>query len=438
MIFLVNSMKWILMLQICSLCWQLIHGNSSGSRFEIGEESLQLMQKLQQEKDLYNLEYSLAKIEGMRFNQLAQRLQSQGYEIRGFYHTSKWREFWPQVVAEQLLLLDGKRKMPHKHRYTSQNDPSIKKDYDPNHEKYYNDLTLPYGAYEWYHDSSNIEEFASLLNITTELYMNIVGENRNDFEIMKNFVHNLPLRNQKKIVFNFNTTIPRYAYNGFNEKKKKEYDAKTDLSTGEYSTVMKLYNYCSAMKQQNKKAIVYYFHNKGTCCVKNNEDYSKSNPVANWREYMNTVNLEFPSICLRAIFSKKYLACGAENQDGHYSGNFWWADCSHVALLPPLRLKYDFGESEFFVLRGHEDFGTLRNFGFKCGYSIYNCGVNLYDKECTRHKVREQVLVKSIPHKLTPNNVYKNDDNMGKCRELLKKGKKYWEMPNEVRAAVQG
>jgi hypothetical protein len=274
------------------------------------------------------------------------------------------------------------------------------------------------------------------LEITSKLNINIVGERKDDYAVIKNFINSLDLKYKDRIVYGFNETIGRWAYNNFPPEKKKEYDGRTDRSSGEYSTVMKLYNYYQAKQAKGEKALVYYFHNKGSCCAKSVESYGINNPVSNWREYMNAVNLEFPTICLRAILTKKYVACGAENQDGHYSGNFWWADCNHVALLPPLKLPYDFGESEYFVLRGHSDFGTLRTFGFKCGYSIYNCQVNLYDNECPRYKYREQVLLKSITHKLTPNNVYKKDDNTNKCRELLKKGKKYWDMSDEVRNAV--
>ena len=105
-----------------------------------------------------------------------------------------------------------------------------------------------------------------------------------------------------------------------------------------------------------------------------------SNPVASWRELMNTFNIEFPSVCLRALmdgyrsvclpaylsvsyciftllystavhitsvltFSSRifhrHSACGVELQEGHFSGNFYWARCDHIAALPPLDSKYD-------------------------------------------------------------------------------------------------
>lgn len=72
-----------------------------------------------------------------------------------------------------------------------------------------------------------------------------------------------------------------------------------------------------------KKAFVYYFHSKGSCCSRSHSNHPDKIPqnegVVAWREYMNAVNLEFPSICLRALLNG-YTTCGAENQDRHYAG----------------------------------------------------------------------------------------------------------------------
>jgi hypothetical protein len=46
-----------------------------------------------------------------------------------------------------------------------------------------------------------------------------------------------------------------------------------------------------------------------------------------------------------------YSTCGIENQDAHYSGNFWWADCQHVAALNPPHTRFDAWAYEFFVLK---------------------------------------------------------------------------------------
>jgi len=69
--------------------------------------------------------------------------------------------------------------------------------------------------------------------------------------------------------------------------------------------------------------IIYnYIHNnnnsKSGCCYKDFGSKEK-NPRASWREEMNAFNIEFPSICLRALL-EGYNTCGVENQDAHYSG----------------------------------------------------------------------------------------------------------------------
>ena len=52
----------------------------------------------------------------------------------------------------------------------------------------------------------------------------------------------------------------------------------------------------------------------------NDDVQTKNKPaVASWREVMNTFNIEFPSICMRAL-NDGYSTCGMEYQEAHYSG----------------------------------------------------------------------------------------------------------------------
>ena len=71
---------------------------------------------------------------------------------------------------------------------------------------------------------------------------------------------------------------------------------------------------CRDLGLAGEKAVVYYFHSKGGCCSRKQAAF---NPVASWREAMNTFNLEYPSICLRAML-EGYPTCGFEYQDAHY------------------------------------------------------------------------------------------------------------------------
>jgi hypothetical protein len=212
-----------------------------------------------------------------------------GYEIHGFYHTSKWRDGWKDVITDQIKLLDGQRKVPV-------------------------DINNPNTPYEW--DS---KRWTSLLGMSDGLYMNVAGTNDKDMFDIIALVDSQNLVNRNKIAFNFNYTIDRMSYSHANEAKKKELDAQTHLSEGEYSTVSKLHDYCDAMQSKGKKALVYYMHSKGLCCPRRGKE---KNPVASWRELMNAYIVEFPSICMRAILQKGYSACGANNQDAHFSGKY--------------------------------------------------------------------------------------------------------------------
>jgi hypothetical protein len=184
------------------------------------------------------------------------------------------------------------------------------------------------------------------------LYLNVAGESVNDLYKVERAVKEADLRHKNKITFNFNQTIGRGTYNGSPEDKKKELDSVKNISEGEYSTIDALYHHCTASVQQGKKALVYYFHSKSAsslreslpvvsppcgCCEarKAGRPCACCQPEASWREGMNAFNLEFPSVCARALLRHGYSVCGIENQDAHYSGNFWWADCQHIAALNP-------------------------------------------------------------------------------------------------------
>lgn len=191
-----------------------------------------------------------------------------------------------------------------------------------------------------------------------------------------------------------------------NPRKKKELDAQVEISEGEYSTIQKLHQYCTNATSSGKQALVYYFHSKSTgsprdfvpvsdplcdCCRNpQKKPCPCCNPPASWREGMNAFNLEFPSICARALLTHGYSACGIENQDAHYSGNFWWADCAHVASLDIPRTRFDPWMYEFFILG---NCGKIQpNFGYTCGYSAHNCYVNRYDYECPREWYRQHII----------------------------------------------
>lgn len=366
----------------------------------------------------YNIEKRLAIKELERVENIRSILENNGIEIYGFYHTSTWRTHWSKIIEEQLYLLDGQRKFP---------DPAVK-----------NGDVTDYAGYVW----DNSHRYASLLSLTKELFINVAIPLKNDkedttgYRKISDLVDGLKLKHRDRVRLNYNRTLGRDEFNHVDEAKKKKYNADDTLSTGEYATIKKLQDFCKARVAENKKTLIYYMHMKGSCCMKDPAHLEKQVPVATWREYMNAMNLEFPSPCIRALVNKKYTVCGVENQDAHYSGNFWWADCNHIARLPPIDNRFDFMAPEFFVLRAHPDFGIARSFGYRCGYSLHNCGVNLYDNECKRAMFREK-LTKYVFHKLAASNRNPTDNQLATCREPFKNPQTYYEQQELMRSLFQ-
>lgn len=357
---------------------------------------------------LYDLEKSLASKESERIHQLVQALRTQEYEVKGFYHVSTWKDYWKHVISEQLQLLDGLRRFPLKNAPGNQSS---------------------YGQYVWDLD----HRYASLLNISNHLYMNVAVEadNNASFLEIKTLVDSLSLRHRHKISLHLNRTVPRNSYLFGNRHKRAALQRDEQLSEGEFGTISALTNYCREKHAQGKKAMVYYLHSKGSCCWRDERNSSEPNPVAAWREYMNAMNIEFPSICVRALL-KKYSACGTQIQDAHFSGNFWWANCDHIVRLEPLVDRFDFMGAETFVLNGHSNSNVSRFFGYQCGYSTYYCNMNLYLQECSRSSYLPRISRNVFHHQLLPNFVNPDSDNSHVCQHWRTEGRPYYQQAKEI------
>ncbi|RYH20120.1 hypothetical protein EON65_24500 [archaeon] len=190
-----------------------------------------------------DIERSILKREMQRSDQAYNVLKSiHGYDhIQGFYHTSKWRKFWKEVISEQLYLLDGRRPIP-----------------EQNVERYNN--IIPWDTENYY---------TSLLNMSTSLYLNVVGPDKSHMEEISKYIDTLGLRYRDKIQVNFNRTIDRYQYDSAKPEQKKVLDSDNNLSCGEYSTIMTLRDYCIDQVKSGKKTLVYYIQSKGQCCQRN-------------------------------------------------------------------------------------------------------------------------------------------------------------------------
>lgn len=254
-----------------------------------------------------NMETALRSYELLRFQEVTTRMIKDGYNLRGFYHTSTWRDQWKSIVEEQMLLMDGKRpQAASAHAYDKAKSNKIS-----------------WGTRQW----------SSILDIVDGLTVNVAG-NPGDLDKIKETINNLRLKGREKISYGFNQTILRTSFRKMNATLREEYIARTNLSEGEVSTFSALLDHCRRERRSGRKSLVFYIHNKGGCCSRGHE---RTLHVTTWRDSMNAFNIEFPSICLRSLLDG-HSACGMELQDGSFSGNFWWARCDHVALLPSVSL----------------------------------------------------------------------------------------------------
>jgi hypothetical protein len=469
---------------------------------------------------LHEIEYKLAEKEVLRTKQIWRQLQSKGYEIYGFYHTNIWKKHWKAVLKEQLYLLDGKRKFPTKKQLGLRISDYSHYEYRFDEPAGQSEDTTQQGS-NHVSDNTNMDtppsRYASLLAMSSGLYLNVVGNDTQDMEIVREFVDSLHLVHRNKIIFNFNFTTIRDYFEDSSVEKQQELLKQDQLSCGEYPTVMAMRGFCRNFvfaedqkerkqalvykweKQQQqqlkdgglnisalidieevfqqlltkegyptrlslmpehtdliepgkyslpldffssripqrdrmqhregvnheeegseqklssrftnihnhkkKKALVYYFHLKGSCCWKDSKRYKKPNPSARWREYMNAFNLEFPSICLRALGHYDFSVCGTEYQDEHYSGNYWWSDCEHLSQLPPMKDRYSWIEAEYLSVRVHDNSYYMQAFARHCAYSMFSSSsrniTSLYDEEITREMYLPRLwdlVVKSSLH----------------------------------------
>jgi hypothetical protein len=334
-------------------------------------------QKLKNELRI-TLEVASRVSEQHRFQESVDRLRQEGYTVRGFYHTSAWQKHWRHVVEEQLRLMGGQRVNIMKFAdYDTQQDDDI----------------------PWDRDSWDI----SLLGVIDRLTLTMTSSTLNDFRDMKELVDTLDISQKDKIHFQFNISVPRLGTMNFNTKQKKKFYSSTSasaLSDGEFSSILSLHEYCVDQERLNKKSIVFYVHNKGSCCVRS----TGSLPVTHWREIMNTYTLEYPSICLRATM-EGYSTCGVNMQIDPkvcYSGNFWWARCDHIAMLPRPSDRFNCIDPEFFLFNVSSNIHHKRTYATQCGYNAFECHVNHYSQPCPRGKYVPDVFDSVIESKLSP------------------------------------
>ena len=302
----------------------------------------------QRESSEEDLEMALRYMERKRLSDLTRDFRENNIKVVGFFHTSKWKNHWESVIGEQLRLMEGSR---FKSNTGSVNDK--------------------WGTKYW----------ASLLELVDFLHLTIAGSDKEFAEVSK-AISGLNLKFKKKVKIYQSYTMERDKYRYASDIKKKELRLlanKNNLTEGEYYTINSLHQYCKNQKMKNEKTFIFYAHSKGGCCPRGSKD-----PVTDWRDEMNAFNLEFPSTCLRALRAG-YSTCGAEYQDAHYSGNFWWSTCDHIAALPGLWDPIDNAYAcEYFVFNVSYHHHIRTKYAEYCGYNMFHCHVNHYDTRCPR------------------------------------------------------
>jgi hypothetical protein len=230
---------------------------------------------------IIELQRKLMEVEGNIYKKVVAELQAQSVIVKGFYHVSHWQPFWREVVEEQLRILDGQR------QFGNRTMQALAKKWP-----------IPWSEPIW----------PSLLSLpNSELQVNIVGKSsESELATVQTMIDGFRLKHVSGIRTAFNRTLERNLFGAVKLDQKFMFLNQSDLSEGEFPTINELHKFCTAQHSKGQKAFVYYIHNKGGCCSRKQKPI---NPVASWREAMNTFVLEYPSVCLRALL-EGYAACG--------------------------------------------------------------------------------------------------------------------------------
>jgi hypothetical protein len=109
-------------------------------------------------------------------------------------------------------------------------------------------------------------------------------------------------------------------------ERKRQLHLHEDVKLMEYPTLDRLYDYCKA----NPSHLALYLHSKG---VNNAPGTTRHRLAVEWRRIMEHFLLAHWRQCTAAL-GRGYDACGVNyhlQPFPHFSGNFFWTTCAHVA-----------------------------------------------------------------------------------------------------------
>lgn len=290
----------------------------------------------------------LSRLDKLRMKNVISTIKEQNISIVGFYHTSAWKKYWREVILDQLKIIGISTR-------------------DQRHGEVDSHL---------------------LVSLIDALHLTVTG-NRSTLRDVTSLIGHA----RSKVITHLSKFIRRDAYRNANESEKltiREKAIRENLEEGEYGTITRLHRYCKRKVAKKQRAFVFYIHNKGA-----SSDVGTVNPISDWREHLNDHIIRYPSTCIRALLNG-YPTCGIELMNGrgcdlpegfefyppHYSGNFWWADCAHIAALPglwdPINNAW---AAEFFLFNVSKKGYDTDAFQSFCSYNIFscsNCGGEMY------------------------------------------------------------
>jgi len=170
------------------------------------------------------------------------QMRARGYSLTGFYHASTVGSHWPEVMAEQLRVLEGSR-------YVDGDDDV----------QYTDSFSHTFGD----------RVYASVLREAEALHINIAVPDNDvaQYDLVANLIStrlNLTSETKAKFTYGMNRTIPRQSFSRSSAAQQQVYLAASDLSEGEVSTMMQLQGFCQREVAARRNALVFYVHSKST------------------------------------------------------------------------------------------------------------------------------------------------------------------------------
>jgi hypothetical protein len=320
-------------------------------------------------EELYGLEWE-------RVNELKNDLKSKNISIHGFYHMTKLLPHWLEVFQEQLRLLGGY------HRDLTQLEvqkipPGLMALVDKLHIfemvmknfKAANDIDAMLALRNLGLGFEDRVEHTTVPSIDRKQYK-YVSQLRAHFCLLLLFLmFVIPM------FLRYCKLCSVWARNKTKMSELLQEHQRTGLALGEYPTISALHQHCQTEVQAGRNSIVFYMHLKSANkAIETDTAASRATAIAFWREAMNTLTIEYSSICIRALL-RGASVCGSLYRHvptSHFAGNFFWASCNHVAQLAPLPSPVsDFEAAEFFLMRTFNKPSSTALFATRCAYEVF-------------------------------------------------------------------